>query len=137
MNEADLRILVVEDHCFQLRATQLLLETYGFTSITIADSANAALSRMREVARPYDVLLCDQCLPDLRGVQLIEAATELGKIKHAILLSSLTHAELDPLVRWAIGQGLPLLGFLTKPLTQLELVNLLTLTASEQTKILD
>ncbi|MHC8318452.1 response regulator [Pseudomonas sp. LB3P31] len=126
MNESNLRILVVEDHCFQLRATQLLLETYGFTSITIADSADAALCRMREVATPYDVLLCDQCLPDLRGVQLIEAATELGKIKHAILLSSLTHDELDPILRSAVGQGLPLLGFLTKPLKQFELATLLT-----------
>ncbi|MCK1792206.1 response regulator [Pseudomonas violetae] len=126
MNEADLRILLVEDHCFQLRATQILLERYGFGQITTADSAEVALQKMRETAQPYDVLLCDQCLPDLCGLQLIEAATNLGMIKHAVLLSSLTSVELDRLVKLATRQGLPLLGYLIKPPKHLELITLLT-----------
>jgi CheY-like chemotaxis protein len=126
MKEADLRILLVEDHCFQLRATQILLQSYGFENITTAGSAEAALQRMRETAIPYDVLLCDQCLPDLRGLQLIEAAKHLGMIKRAILLSSLTSVELDELAQSAIRLGLPLSGFLIKPLKHLELIALLT-----------
>lgn len=126
MKEADLRILLVEDHDFQLRATQILLQSYGFEHITTADSAEVALHRMRETPTPYDVLLCDQCLPNLRGLQLIEAATHMGMIKRAILLSSLTSVELDELAQSAIRLGLPLSGFLIKPLKHLELITLLT-----------
>lgn len=128
MNEADLRILLVEDHRFQLEATQILLESYGFAHITTADSAQVALQKMHEAALPYDILLCDQCLPDLRGLQLIEAATKLGKIKHAVLLSCLTTVELDEIAKSASKLELPLLGFLVKPPKHFELITLLTST---------
>jgi hypothetical protein len=48
-------------------------------------------------------------------------------IKQAILLSSLTPAELDRLENTANINGLPLLGYLSKPLKQSEFRKLLTL----------
>lgn len=126
MYKQDLRILVVEDHPFQLRATQCLLESYGFSQTTLIDSAKGAMQKMLGVMQPFDILLCDQCLPDMSGLDLIKMASDLGLIKHAILLSGLTPAELDQLTRLANTLGVPLLGYLTKPLKQSELRNLLT-----------
>ncbi|WP_415757379.1 response regulator [Pseudomonas sp. LT1P18] len=127
MFKDDLRILLVEDHPFQLRATQYLLESYGFTQLTATDSANGALQQMLKAVQPFDILLCDQCLPDLSGLDLVEFASHRGMIKQAILLSSLTSAELDELEKRANEHGLPLLGYLIKPLKQSEFRNLLTL----------
>jgi CheY-like chemotaxis protein len=133
MFKDDLRILLVEDHPFQLRATQYLLESYGFTQLTPADSAEGAMRHMFRAAQPFDILLCDQCLPDLPGLELIEYASHRGMIRQAILLSSLTAVELGGLEQWANEHRLPLLGCLVKPLKQSEFLNLLTL-ASPRTK---
>lgn len=127
MSENDWRILLVEDHPFQLRATQYLLESYGFTQLTATDSAEAALQQMLKASQPFDILLCDQCLPDLPGLDLIEFASQRGMIKKAVLLSSLTTVELDGLEKMAGEHGLPLLGYLIKPLKQSDFRNLLTL----------
>ncbi|SEE22586.1 CheY chemotaxis protein or a CheY-like REC (receiver) domain [Pseudomonas frederiksbergensis] len=127
MFKDDLRILLVEDHPFQLRATQYLLESYGFTQLTTTDSADGALHQMLKAVQPFDILLCDQCLPGLCGLDLVEFASQRGMIRQAILLSSLTSAELDELEKKANEHGLPLLGYLIKPLKQSEFRNLLTL----------
>ena len=125
MVEDDLRILLVEDHPFQLIATQCLLESYGFTRLTTTDSAKSAMQQMLVADRPFDILLCDQCLPDLTGFDLVRFASQRGLIRQAIILSSLTMSELDELVKMATEHGLPLLGYLIKPLKQSELLNLL------------
>ncbi|MHC8313549.1 response regulator [Pseudomonas sp. GT1P32] len=127
MFKDDLRILLVEDHPFQLRATQYLLESYGFTQLTTTDSAKGALQQMFRSVQPFDILLCDQCLPDLPGLDLVQFASQRGMIRWAILLSSLSCTELDELEKTANKRGLPLLGYLIKPLKQSEFRNLLTL----------
>ncbi|MGF6091578.1 response regulator [Pseudomonas sp. 18173] len=128
MAEDDLRILVVEDHPFQLIATQYLLESYGFTRLTTTDSAEGALQHMFGAEQPFDVLLCDQCLPGLTGLDLVRFASQRGLIRQAIILSSLTMFELDELVKTATEYELPLLGYLIKPLKQSEFRYLLTST---------
>ena len=127
MFKDDLRILLVEDHPFQLRATQYLLESYGFTQLTTTDSAKCALQQMFRAVQPFDLLLCDQCLPDLPGLDLVQFASQRGMIRQAILLSSLSCTELDELEKTANEHELPLLGYLIKPLKQSEFRNLLTL----------
>jgi CheY-like chemotaxis protein len=127
MIKDSLRILLVEDHPFQLRATQCLLESYGFTQLTTTNCAQGALQQMRTAVQPFDILLCDQCLPDLCGLDLVKFASHQGMIKQAIILSSLTPAELDKLEKMANTHELPLLGCLIKPLKQSELKKLLTL----------
>ncbi|MEZ1318409.1 response regulator [Pseudomonas fluorescens] len=106
-------------------ATQYLLESYGFTQLTTCDSAQGALQQMLMAGRPFDILLCDQCLPDLPGLELVELASHRGMIRQAILLSSLTRTELDRLEKTANAHGLPLLGYLIKPLKQFEFRKLL------------
>jgi CheY-like chemotaxis protein len=132
MFKHDWRILLVEDHPFQLRATQYLLESDGFTQLTATDSAAGALKQMFKSAQPFDILLCDQCLPDLPGLDLIKYASHRGMIRQAILLSSLTSVELHELEIMAYEHGLPLLGYLTKPLKQSDFINLLTSTSQQK-----
>lgn len=121
-----LRILLVEDHPFQLLATQCLLRSFGFERLTPAENAAEAIRLMTLAEAPFDILLCDQCLPDLPGLELIEIASRRGFAVAAILLSGLPSSELSTLQDQALERGLPLLGYLPKPLNQDELARLIT-----------
>ncbi|TSD80590.1 response regulator [Pseudomonas sp. KBS0710] len=120
-----LRILLVEDHPFQLLATQCLLKSFGFEQLTLAENAEQAIRWMSCATRPFDLMLCDQCLPDLPGLELIDIASRQHFITGAILLSGLPATELSNLTLQARQRGLPLLGYLLKPLNKDALAELI------------
>jgi CheY-like chemotaxis protein len=125
MPEHCLRILLVEDHPFQLLATQCLLKSFGFEQLTLAENAEHAIRQMTRSRTPFDLMLCDQCLPDLPGLELIDIASRRGFITAAIVLSGLSMLELSKLHAQALQRGLPLLGYLSKPLNRDELTALI------------
>jgi len=125
MPSHSLSILLVEDHPFQLIAAQCLLRSFGFERLTPAENAAQAIHLMTLAEKPYDILLCDQCLPDLPGLELIEIASQQRLIGAAILLSGLPATELATLYDQARQRGLPLLGYLPKPLNKDELTHLI------------
>ncbi|TFY92083.1 response regulator [Pseudomonas kairouanensis] len=120
-----LRILLVEDHPFQLLATQCLLRSFGFERLTPAENAEQAIHVMTQALTPFDLLLCDQCLPDLPGLELIEIASRRRFITTAILLSGLPPGELANLITLALNRGMPMLGYLSKPVNNEELTRLI------------
>lgn len=121
----NLRILLVEDHPFQLIATQILLNNQGYYLLTPALNAVEAIAAMERSPEPYDLLLCDQCLPDQMGFDLIQHAFQRGHIHQAIVLSGLANSHLQTLETLAVERGIPLLGCLSKPLHGPDLVRLL------------
>ncbi|MGY2096777.1 response regulator transcription factor [Pseudomonas simiae] len=122
MLKSNLRLLVVEDHPFQRLASQCLLKSFGFDQLTLAENAEQAIQLMTQGEAPFDLMLCDQCLPDLPGLELIEIASRQCFIAGAILLSGLPVIELEYLSKQAFRRNLPLLGYLSKPLNQDELM---------------
>ncbi|AZF25819.1 response regulator [Pseudomonas sp. R2-60-08W] len=123
-----LRILLVEDHPFQLLATQCLLRSFGFHQLTPVENAEQAIRTMTQCEFPFDLMLCDQCLPDLPGLELVEIASRGQFIMRAILLSGLPTTELLKLTAQAAQRNLPLLGCLSKPLNKAELASLMNST---------
>jgi CheY-like chemotaxis protein len=132
MLKNNLRILLVEDHPFQLIALQILLNNHGLYLLTPALTASEALVALERSAEPYDLLLCDQRLPDMDGAELVELASQRGLIRHAVLLSGLEQAQLHQIHFSARSRGLPLLGCLSKPLNMLELLQLISPTPSDR-----
>ncbi|MDD1963740.1 response regulator [Pseudomonas putida] len=126
-----LRILLVEDHPFQLIALQVLLNNHGLYRVTPALNATEALAALERSPEPYDLLLCDQRLPGMDGADLIEAASTRGLIRHAVLLSGLEPRQLAEIESEARSRGLPLLGCLTKPMNTLELLQLISPESSD------
>jgi CheY-like chemotaxis protein len=126
-----LRILLVEDHPFQLIALQVLLNNHGLYRVTPALNATEALAALERSPEPYDLLLCDQRLPGMDGADLIEAASTRGLIRHAVLLSGLEPTQLAEIESEARRRGLPLLGCLTKPMNTLELLQLISPESSD------
>ncbi|HCT04290.1 MULTISPECIES: response regulator [unclassified Pseudomonas] len=121
-----LRILLVEDHPFQLLATQCLLKSFDFDNLTLAENAEQAILLMTQAGTPFDLMLCDQCLPDLPGLELIDIANRRHFILAAILLSGLPVSELSELSDQARQRNLPLLGYLSKPLSKEKLIELVS-----------
>ncbi|MGV6394173.1 response regulator [Pseudomonas caspiana] len=128
MSKHKLRILLVEDHPFQLIAIQILLNNQGYFLLTPALTAAEALAAMERTTQPYDLLLCDQCLPDGDGFDLIERALTQGQVRRAIVLSGLDRDRLEEIEQMAAQRGLPLLGCLSKPLSGPDLSRLLAAT---------
>jgi CheY-like chemotaxis protein len=126
MHKHNLRILLVEDHPFQLIALQILLNNHGLYLLTPALNASEAIVALERSAEPYDLLLCDQRLPGMEGIDLIEFASQRGLIRDAVLLSGLAPSRLLDLQSQAQDKGLPLLGCLNKPLNTLELFRLIS-----------
>ncbi|KQQ60174.1 response regulator [Pseudomonas sp. Leaf127] len=131
MFKHNLRILLVEDHPFQLIATQILLNNQGYFLLTPALTAAEAFAALERSPEPYDLLLCDQCLPDIGGLEVIDHAWRKGLARQAILLSGLEHEQLQGLEQSARQRGLPLLGCLNKPLHGPDLLRLLSPPATE------
>ncbi|SHM46738.1 Response regulator receiver domain-containing protein [Pseudomonas asturiensis] len=125
MFKHNLRILLVEDHPFQLIATQILLNSQGYFLLTPVLTAGEAMAAMERSPQPYDLILCDQCLPDQPGLDLISEAFRRGLARQAIVLSGLPATQLLDLASLASEQGVPLLGCLSKPLHGPDLVRLL------------
>ncbi|CZT29573.1 response regulator [Pseudomonas cerasi] len=125
MSTHSLRILLVEDHPFQLIATQVLLNNHGYFLLTPVLTAAEAMAAMQRSAEPYGLLLCDQCLPDMSGLDLIDEASRHGWLRQAILLSGLPDTQLENLQQLALQRDLPLLGCLSKPLHGPDLSRLL------------
>ncbi|WP_268796778.1 response regulator [Pseudomonas huanghezhanensis] len=130
MLKKNLRILLVEDHPFQLIATEILLNQHGFYRLTPVLTAKDALLAMESSEMPYDLLLCDQGLPDISGLDLIEEATQRGLIIQAVVFSGKAQHDLDEVARHATERGLPLLGCLSKPLFAPDLYRLLSCSES-------
>ena len=63
---ASLRVLVVDDEPFTLKALQRLLKDHR---VDVASSGREAL-QLFESQGPYDVILCDIMMPELTGVDV-------------------------------------------------------------------
>ncbi len=94
VNQAKLHLLVVEDNPINQQLLLELLEKEGHI-VDIFDDANHALSGI-ENAR-YDLLLVDYHLPDMTGIQFIEACQELGISTKAIIMTADVSNELRTL----------------------------------------
>lgn len=120
-----LRILLVEDHPFQLIGLQMHLNRLGFFHLTPALDQAEALAWVAQ-GRCFDLLLCDQYLSDGTGLALIEKIHRLGAIRHAILISGLECPQiLRKILRIAQRRQLPLRACLMKPLSGQALFNAL------------
>lgn len=111
-------ILLVEDHPFQLIATQMQLNRLGFFRLApVLDAAEAREACARR-SKPFDLLLCDINLPGTDGIELVCELADAGSIRQAVLLSGREEEELHALQHSLRARGIPVLACLAKPLDQ-------------------
>jgi PAS domain S-box-containing protein len=108
-----LRVLAVDDDPLVLFNTVAMLEDLGHTAVE-APSASEALKHLRE--RSFDLVITDQAMPKMTGMQLIEAMKAEWPDLPAVLATG--YAELPG------GAGTDLLK-LSKPFTEQDLQSVL------------
>ena len=107
-------VLVVDDDPLVLMGTVEMIQDLGYRVIE-ASSGAEALERMSDDG-PADVLLTDQAMPGMTGVQLAAAVRE--KYPHVGIVLATGYAELPP-------DAPPDMRRLGKPFSQSELTRML------------
>lgn len=104
------RVLVVDDDTAVARLLARLIETRPYTCV-VAHSAEEALGVLEEADEPYDVVVCDECMPGARGTDFLAFVRGRWPATRSILLTG--HASVETALR-AVNRG-QVLRILTKP----------------------
>ena len=116
MNEGEgPTILCVDDDPLVLAALQRVLRAHGCRVLT-ADSGPAALERLRD--ETIEVLICDESMPGMRGIEVLRQARTVAPPVVRILLTA--HCGSQDVVIPAINQG-EIFRLLSKPWNDEEL----------------
>ena len=94
--KATVRILAVDDNASITDAMPFLFAAphYG---VTTANDGHCALEKLEELPREFDVIIVDQKMPRLTGVELVQGIRERGIPARIMVLS----AHLSPEIREA------------------------------------
>jgi len=122
------RILVVDDELLLVKVSQRMLEDFGY-SVTGTMDSKQALAMVQGDPRQFDLIVTDQTMPGLTGVELARAVLEIVPSMPIILCtghSAVTSAE--------EAMALGVRKFLHKPLQVDELVRAVRVVLDERDK---
>ena len=109
------RVLVLDDDRFMLEMLKDMLHTIGVRDVYTEATTRHALSTLAEQAP--DVLICDLALPDMDGIEFLQAAAEQGFRGGVILLSGMDSGVRDAAGELARVLGLRVAGIFRKPIS--------------------
>lgn len=115
-----LRVLVIEDHPIQRMFAENKLRALGIHDVESVGNGDEAIQALGQ--RPFDVVLCDICMPDCNGPELIADLMNRGRGAFAgrapmwVWLSNVTPDVLDSHRTLASGNVFPRVHALKKPL---------------------
>ncbi|MGQ0799652.1 MAG: EAL domain-containing response regulator [Pseudomarimonas sp.] len=120
-----LLVLVAEDHEFQREMLVEMLEELGATGVYEVANGREALQVMREVERPFDIIITDIDMPGMDGLAFIRSLGEAKLRTSLIITSSLDRTLLDSVEEMSSAYGMRLLGTIAKPATTEQLADLI------------
>ncbi len=109
------RILVVDDEHFLVKAHKMQLKHLGY-KVTASTSSNEALRKIQADPQGFDLLITDQIMPELTGVELAEAAHKVNPRLPVILCTGQGDALLK---KKALDAGIH--AYVSKPIFGKEL----------------
>ena len=126
MNINVLRLLVVEDDIFQRQLILKLLRSLGITEVIEAADGSKALEILQDTdSKPVDVMITDLNFSGMDGLELIRHISEASQQPEVIIVSGLDKKLLASAARMTEIYGVQLLGTLEKPVTLIQLKELL------------
>jgi CheY-like chemotaxis protein len=108
-------VLIVDDDTFSQTLLCAMLKRLGITDIHTAINGRVGLRTMAALPRPPDVLICDVFMPDMDGIEFLEALTRKGYQGGIILVSGQDISMMAIAQQVAVADGLKMLGAYTKP----------------------
>ncbi|MES2695062.1 MAG: response regulator [Verrucomicrobiota bacterium] len=102
-NARPFRILCVEDEAAIRSLLQILLQREGYTVETAADGEAAWNIMSRDMAA-FDLVITDNDMPKISGLELVERLRDAGYARHVVMFSgSITQQAGDRLARLNIA----------------------------------
>ena len=127
MNETDssvrlparLRVLLLDDDNFILEVLADMLSDLGSFDVRCESNAKRALQTL--AIEPPGLLVCDLSMPDMDGIEFMQAAAEAHFKGSVMLLSGMDEGVRRSAERLARAHGLNVLGAYKKPISSAEL----------------
>lgn len=82
-----MRILVVDDEHFALSSVRRVLKWRGYTDVDVCDNGREAIRRIKDIE--YDVVLLDLLMPEVDGLQVLEATKPHKPQTEFVILTAL------------------------------------------------
>ncbi|WXF88560.1 EAL domain-containing response regulator [Pseudomonas syringae pv. atrofaciens] len=109
-----LKVLILEDHPFQLMALHQMLNANQVFDVLAADSVEVARLSLQSRG-PVDIAICDLQMEGPDGLELIRFMAENGLARALIIVSCSAACVLEGVAQLAFAQGLNVLGYMQKP----------------------
>ncbi|WP_432444014.1 EAL domain-containing response regulator [Pseudomonas syringae] len=109
-----LKVLILEDHPFQLMALHQMLNANQVFDVLAADSVEVARLSLQSRG-PVDIAICDLQMEGPDGLELIRFMAENGLARALIIVSCSAACVLEGVAQLALAQGLNVLGYMQKP----------------------
>ena len=117
--KAPLHVLVLDDDPLLLDVMREMLAVCGLSNIALETQACSALRRLDQ-SMP-DVVICDLMMPEMDGIEFLQAAAAQGYQGKVILMSALEDGVREAAGELARALGLQVVGSFRKPLEQNQL----------------
>lgn len=112
-NSADLRFLVVDDFSTMRHIIRVLLKELGYTHVEEAEDGVVALGMLR-LYSPFNFVISDVDMPNMNGLELLQAIKADEALKHLpVLLVTAEASKADRVLAAQNGAA----GCIVKPLT--------------------
>lgn len=113
------RILFIDDERLLVQLAQEILEELGYHVVSYTGS-RAALARFKLDPSQFDVIITDQTMPELTGIDLAREAIEIRPDIPVVLCTGYSHQ-----VNSEVAASAGIRAFVMKPLTKRELAKVL------------
>ncbi len=116
MGIQDTRFLVVDDFSTMRRIVRNLLKELGFMNVQEAEDGVEALAKLR--AEPFDFVVTDWNMPNMTGIELLQAIRADARLEHLPVLMVTAEAKRENIILAAQAGAS---GYVVKPFTAAKL----------------
>ena len=106
------KFLVVDDFSTMRRIVRNLLKELGFTNVQEAEDGVDALAKLR--AEEFEFVVSDWNMPNMTGIELLQAIRADSKLKHLPVLMVTAEAKKENIIQAAQAGAS---GYVVKPFT--------------------
>jgi len=110
----DINILIVDDMAAMRKILKTLLAQLGYKNVDEAEDGKQALEKLRQNPDKYGLVITDWNMPNMTGIELVQAIRSDEKLKHLPVLMVTAEAKKEN-VLMAIKAGVN--NYIVKPFT--------------------